>query len=582
MMRRYLLTLCLLLGAHPAYAEPALPAAYALIIGSNLGGPGQAPLRYAEQDAQRVSELLATLGDYPTERITQLLAPNGAQLEAALSSLEATLQAHADAGEPTRFFFYYSGHARADALNLGAEQVALAALKQRIVALPATLSIAVLDACQSGSFARAKGAGQTADFSFNMVEQLRTEGIAVIASSSGQELSQESDELRAGHFTHHLMVGLRGAGDVDADGAVTLSEAYTYAYNRTLATTALTTIGEQHVTLENDLTGHGDVALTHPAQASAHLIVPAALRGRVLVQRLPSFSVVAELDKASGDRVRLALPEGRYLATVRLPNEARRCPFALAHGDAHELTLVGCQVIPLTVAVAKGAASSTWRDEKRPPAEPESYAGDEGFFFELGLGVTRHPREDAFAQRLSDFGFGVEDELIEVDAELSAGRRLHENLAFGVSYFDLDALTYQRTLGDPQHFEYDSFGLASWVQGDYGLVRARTFNLFVRAGIGLALASTEFDALVPLSQHADDSPLENGVTGAHERIEQSFSGACFSIGGGVQLMPFSNGGFTLHVRYTYAPILDNALGDSHDVGGLTAMFGLRFRTWETP
>ena len=36
-------------------------------------------------------------------------------------------------GEPSRFLFYYSGHARADALNLGTEQLPLKLLRERIV-----------------------------------------------------------------------------------------------------------------------------------------------------------------------------------------------------------------------------------------------------------------------------------------------------------------------------------------------------------------------------------------------------------------------------------------------------------------
>ncbi len=309
--------------------------------------------------------------------------------------------------------------------------------------------------------------------------------------------------------------------------------------------------------------------------------MPAALRGRVLVQRLPSFSVVAELDKASGDRVRLALPEGRYLATVRLPNEARRCPFALAHGDAHELSLVGCQVIPLTVAVAKGDATGV-PHANRAQLEPESYAGEEGFIFELGLGRSFYHRDDAFEQRLSDFGYRIEHPMFVLDGEVFIGRRLHENFALGLSYFDLDARSYERAVDEAQVFEFDSFGIGGWVQGDYGLGRRRVLNFFARGGIGLAHASTEFDALKPLGQTADQSPLENGVNGTYETIEQSFTGACFSIGGGVQAMPFRHAGFTLHAWYTYAPILENAFGQTHDVGGLTVLVGLRFRTWETP
>ena len=312
-----------------AQTGPPGPLRYALLIGSNDGGPGQGRLRYAEDDARRVGEVLSTLGGYDESRIVRLLHPTPADVNAALARLHDRLAAHAAKGEQAQLFFYYSGHARADALNLGPAQLPLAELRARVLALPATLSIVVLDACQSGAFSRIKGASRAADFSFNSVERLHTEGVAVIASSSGQELSQESDELKSGYFTHHLLVALRGGGDLDRDGRVTLSEAYGYAYGRTLAATAVTAVGEQHVTLETELQGKGDIALTQPSSASARLHVPEAWSGRVLVQRLPSWSVLAELDKASGGpAIDLALPPGAYAATVRFGGVVLRCTLA--------------------------------------------------------------------------------------------------------------------------------------------------------------------------------------------------------------------------------------------------------------
>src|SRR4029077_10249454 len=135
-----------------------------------------------------------------------------------------------------------------------------------------------------------------------------SKGIAVMASSTGQELSQESDALKSSYFTHHLVVALRGAGDADGDGKVSLDEAYRYAYRRTLASTARTRVGAQHATLETDLSGQGDVPATSPADAKAQLEIPGSLEARILVQRAPSGSVAAELQKASGAALRLALP----------------------------------------------------------------------------------------------------------------------------------------------------------------------------------------------------------------------------------------------------------------------------------
>jgi len=96
-------------------------------------------------------------------------------------------------------------------MNLGERELSLSDLRERLLSLPTTLTIVVLDACQSGAFSRTKGAEPAADFSFNSVSRLNTSGVAVMASSSASELSQESDSLRASYFTHHLLVALRGA-----------------------------------------------------------------------------------------------------------------------------------------------------------------------------------------------------------------------------------------------------------------------------------------------------------------------------------------------------------------------------------
>jgi hypothetical protein len=63
----------------------------------------------------------------------------------------------------------------------------------------------VLDACQSGAFSGVKGASAAGDFSISSVRDLHSSGVAVMASSTGSELSQESSELKSSYFTHHLL-----------------------------------------------------------------------------------------------------------------------------------------------------------------------------------------------------------------------------------------------------------------------------------------------------------------------------------------------------------------------------------------
>jgi hypothetical protein len=294
-----------------AHADPPPPVAtYALVVGSNAAGPGQTDLRFAEDDARKVGALLVELGGYAPDQVDVLVHPTPALVRERLAHLSERVAADTAAGKQSRVFFYYSGHARAQAIDLGLGELPLDELRRRLFAVPATLTVVVLDACQSGAFTQVKGAQPAADFSFSSRQHLEASGVAVLASSSGSELSQESAELRASYFTHHLLVGLRGAGDANGDGQVSIDEAYRYAYHQTLLATAETAVGGQHVTFEADLKGHGEVPLSFPRAATATIELPAALEGNTLVEDRRAHAVVAETYKARGAAVRIAVAPG--------------------------------------------------------------------------------------------------------------------------------------------------------------------------------------------------------------------------------------------------------------------------------
>jgi hypothetical protein len=368
--------------APPVSASPR-PHAYAVVVGSNMGGGGQQPLHFAEDDAQRMAQVLRELGHFEAGDVRVLLHPNVSQVLGALDDLAARARAEASRGEQTEVVFYYSGHARATAINLGGEELPLTTLRDRLGGLPTALTIVVLDACQSGAFARIKGAEPAADFTYNSVSRLTQKGLAIMASSSPQELSQESDELRGSYFTHHLVTGLRGAGDADGDGRVSLDEAYRYAYRRTLASTARTQVGEQHVTLETDLAGQGEVPVTYPADARSQLELPGSLEARILVQRRPSGSVVAEVQKAPGAAIRLALVAGSYDVVVGTLVFGEKC--ADSTECASGLTCTGAASDPLCSQCSASApctsgvacsARSVFLPSQCGPGEGLGKAGD--------------------------------------------------------------------------------------------------------------------------------------------------------------------------------------------------------------
>lgn len=516
---------------------------YAIVVGSNAGGPGQVDLQFAERDARRVAEVLRELGGYPAANVRTVLAPTPARLRGALDAVAAAVEADAAAGRRTLVFFYYSGHARATALVLGADEVAIDDLRARIDALPATVKVVVLDACQSGAFTRTKGAEPAADFSYNSLQRLDAAGIAVMASSSESELSQESDFLEGSYFTHHLLVGLRGGGDRNRDGRVSLDEAYQYAYHQTLVATSQTAVGRQHVSLRVDLEGQGELTLTYPERADATLTLAAPIAGDVLVQRVPAEAVLAEIHKTAGAAFDVAIPAGRYRVLVRTATVAHRCPVTVPSGGAATVTLDGCDEMPLVGATAKHAAPL-----------PDVWS------VEVALAVGG-AGADGFTRRLETFGFVEEAFTPRTAITLEAHRRVLPYLALTGRLARLDTERWRRTT-ESEDLEFSVTSHALTIGG----------RLEWRTGGGGLVAWSEAGA---------------GVTWARDRLEDEedqvetddFVRPHLAAAAGITMMsPWLDGvGLDLDARYLYAPTVDNLVGDTLDVGGLYVGLGLVYR-----
>lgn len=525
-------TVAVLCGLGVAHADPAT---YALVVGANRGGPGQAPLQFAESDARRFAALLVDIGGHAADRVDLAIAPSPDQLRARLDRLTRRVAADVAAGREARLVFYYSGHARAAAIDLGAQPLPLAELRGRLLAVPAALTVVVLDACQSGAFSRVKGATPAADFSFNSRQQLAARGVAVLASSTASELSQESEHLRSSYFTHHLLVGLRGAGDANRDGAVTIDEAYRYAYHQTLVATSTTAVGGQHVSLEVDLVGHGEVALAYPRAATAAIALPAALAGQVLVRDRRADAVVAEVTKAAGAAVRVAVAPGDYEVVVRTTDRVLRCPARAPDGGAALLDPAACAGERIVVASAKGALRE--RLELRRP-------------FSVMLGLAAGPeRDDAFTDRLRDFGYersGAGSQL-----SLVVLRRIERRLWVGGAIATASAPTWQYpTERAPLEFGWQQTSLLAVARGAQPL-GARWFSVYAQVAAGVALAATRLDD-------------QDGTDYRDVQV-----GPALSAGAGLQLFGPDSGGLVISTGYQldYAPAIDNDIGDTHAVGG---------------
>ncbi len=345
-----------LLAAFPAVADRR----FALVIGDARGGAGTRPLRYAERDAKRIFGILTRIGGVREEDARLLTGATADEVRAALGELSARVQQSKAAGAETVLFVYYSGHARDGDLRLGESRMPLTELRDALKDAPADVRIGLLDSCQSGAITRSKGvrAAPAFDVQQAQAEATRPHGLVLIASSSADEESQESDEIGASFFTHYLASGLLGDADASGDGKVTLAEAYAYAYARTVGETAETRAGAQHPVYLYDLGGAGDVVLTELLPARGALLFPASGEGLYVVLD-SSRRAVAEVAKPRGSERRLALAPGSYLVKKRDGESLLVGDFDVSE-SAVEVADARMSRRPLSDDPQKGASGPRW------------------------------------------------------------------------------------------------------------------------------------------------------------------------------------------------------------------------------
>lgn len=285
----------------------AEPARWALVIGENEGLPAEGRLRFAEVDARRVLSALHDVGHVTPERSVAVLGADPAAVRGALGGLRRRLEREATLGD--WLIVYVSAHAGDAAIHLRGGELPMKELLEFLRAAPVGVGMLVLDACQSGAATRLKGLRPTSGAVTVSAAQL--EGRIVLSSSGADEYAQESDALQGSFFTHHLVVGLRGAADRSGDGRVTLEEAYGYAYARTLESTLASAGGAQRPAFAHELRGRGELVVSEPRRGPARLTLAVESPGHWVVISEAGGALVAELEKGEGTAT-LALPPGGY------------------------------------------------------------------------------------------------------------------------------------------------------------------------------------------------------------------------------------------------------------------------------
>ncbi len=323
------------LCATNALAEPR-QVRIGLVVGNNLGSDASRGLRYAEEEVGRLAELLKGAGDF--DDVVTLRGATRGEIERGMLQARRRLEAAKAAGDQTLFLFYYSGHGDNEALEVGSERLPLRDLRGYLEQLGAAdIRVAFVDACQSGALTGVKGGRRVPGYEVRLADPGQVKGMAIVTSSTANEFSQESDDLKGSFFSQSIMAGLRGAADTSHDGQVTLSEVYQFAFKRTLASTAASLVGGQHPTYDYRMAGAGEVILTRTRPRDARLAFAREAGSTYTVLSRGPGDVVAEVPSSSAEDLYLALPAGDYRVVRRRLGDVREQTLVLAPGSVTTL-----------------------------------------------------------------------------------------------------------------------------------------------------------------------------------------------------------------------------------------------------
>ena len=266
--------------ATPASAPSGPGTAWAVVVGIGKYRHPQIPvLKYARNDAQAVYDyLVASSGGGFDPSHVRLLLDDEATKTNILSALGTFLPRSAVINDTV--FVFYAGHGApetdysrrepdgftkylvpydANPDDLFATGISMSEVQTIFDRIESERLVFVTDACYSGAsggrtFKALRGARdiRVTDAFIGRLAQGR--GRVVITASDANETSLELDDLRHGIFTHYFVEALRGAGDTNADGRVSIREAYDYVAER-VARHSKQAGGNQHPVWKGQISG---------------------------------------------------------------------------------------------------------------------------------------------------------------------------------------------------------------------------------------------------------------------------------------------------------------------------------------
>ena len=272
-----------------------------LFVGNNVGFGEDAPLNYAESEARDMARIFQEMGNLSRDRTYLLQGGSAAEIRETIYQVEAQAREAQARGDEVMVIFFYSGHASADGLHINGSLVQMAMIRRWLESSAAQVRIALVDACESGTLARTRGGTPVEAIELVLDDSLTMSGLAVLTSTGPVSVARESASFGGGIFTRAMLSGLRGSADADANGQITLNEAYQYAFEETVIGVASVSDTVQRPERRYEISGVGSVVLTWLPQRAAGLIFPEELEGTYSVVSVSSGQVVARLEKAPGE-----------------------------------------------------------------------------------------------------------------------------------------------------------------------------------------------------------------------------------------------------------------------------------------
>ena len=333
-------------------ATPYDDARIVVAIGNNVGVGSDEPLDYAEHDAQRFYKLMTEIGGVSPDRAYIVVGKDAASVRKVLHEARGRIKELVGQRRASLIVFV-SAHADRKTLHLAGTELPISELHSLVRTSAADLKLTVIDACQTAARTKTKGGQPVPEVAVTFGSQSRVDGDVLITSASPGEPAQERAFLRGALFSHHLVTGLRGAADVDRDQAVSLTEAYSYAYRRTAAAAVLGG-GPQNPSFAFDTKGFGTWILTRPGDHHASLVLGRGIEGAVWIANR-KHELVAEVSKARSETLRLALPSGWYRIVQPDGAVAHVADVNLGWGGVREVTAANFTRVRMAESTLRGS-----------------------------------------------------------------------------------------------------------------------------------------------------------------------------------------------------------------------------------